>query len=80
MHPPQNGYCSRFEDSNQNMLTFTIRLKAQIFHHHKVFRIGFQQPGALRFTVEVSEIIKLNHFVALMSSATASQAIPSHVR
>ena len=38
------------------MLAFTVRRKAQVFHHHEIFRIGFQHPGALRPAMQPGQI------------------------
>ena len=31
-----------FQDPHQHVFAFAVRGKAQIFHHQKIFRIGFQ--------------------------------------
>lgn len=41
-----------FQDPHQHVFAFAVRGKAQIFHHQKIFRIGFQQPTALRLAVQ----------------------------
>jgi hypothetical protein len=36
------GIAAVFQNSHQNMFTFTVRFEAQILDHHEIFRIGFQ--------------------------------------
>ena len=63
--------------SREDVLAFAVRLKPEIFYHHKIFRVGLQQAIALRLSVQVCQVVKVCHLLAFTSSATASQAIPS---
>jgi len=47
----KTGVTADFLDTHQNVLALAIRLKAEIFHHHKIFRIGFENAAARRFAV-----------------------------
>ncbi|MNL75309.1 hypothetical protein D3C87_2010920 [compost metagenome] len=37
----ETGIAAVFQDSNQNVFAFAIRLETEIFHHHEIFRVGF---------------------------------------
>ena len=50
------GIAAVFADVHQHVLAFTVRCKTQIFHHHEIFRIGFQHPGALRPAMQPGQI------------------------
>ena len=51
----------RFQNPYQQMLAFAIRRKAKIFDHHEIFRVGFQYPLPLRFTMQPGEVIESDH-------------------
>ncbi len=54
-----------FQDPHQHVFAFAVRGKAQIFHHQKIFRIGFQQPTALRLAVQPAVSWSRRSFVGL---------------
>lgn len=71
------GVAAVFQNAHQDVLAFAVRLKTQIFHYHEIFRVGFQQTLALRFAVQIRQVVEIRHLTAFTSSATASQAMPS---
>ncbi|MNE07065.1 hypothetical protein D3C80_996710 [compost metagenome] len=50
------GVTTVFADVHQHVFAFAIRLKAQIFHHHEIFRVGLQHAGALWLAMQPGQV------------------------
>ncbi|MNE32196.1 hypothetical protein D3C80_1257940 [compost metagenome] len=50
-------------DVHQHMFAFAVRLKAQVFHHHEIFRVGFQHAGALWLAMQPGQVSHIHAFI-----------------